>query len=105
MYYVNKEGEVTQKRLADLTFAKEPTITALIDRIQLLGYVRRVNDKRDKRRKIVVLTSKGKKAVEEFTQIALEFKEACLENISEEEQKVFTDVIDKITNSALEWRK
>lgn len=105
MYYINREGNLTQKLLADLMGAKEPTITGILDRLQREDLILRKEDENDKRKKILVLTEKGKKINAELTDIAQEFRDVCLTGISDKDQKIFLDILDKMVVAATNWDK
>lgn len=105
MYYIEREGNLTQKLLADLMGAKEPTITGILDRLQREDLVLRKEDASDKRKKILVLTEKGKEINTELTKIAQEFRDVCLEGISEKDQEIFLDILDKMVIAATNWEK
>ncbi len=49
-------GSITAGRLAELSGLTTAAITALLDRLERKGYVRRVRDERDRRRVLVELT-------------------------------------------------
>lgn len=85
--------------------AKEPTITGILDRLQREDLILRKEDKNDKRKKILVLTEKGRKINAELTDIAQEFRDVCLNGISDKDQKIFLDILDKMVVAATNWDK
>ena len=100
MYYINREGNLTQKLLADLMGAKEPTITGILDRLEREGLILRQGDVNDKRKKILVLTDKGRLINAKLTDIAQEFRDVCLAGISEKDQKIFLEILDNMVAAA-----
>ncbi|MDO5715918.1 MAG: MarR family transcriptional regulator [Tissierellia bacterium] len=103
MYYINKEESLTQKMLADLIGAKESTITGILERLEREQLISRQEDPDDKRKKIIVLTDKGRLINTKLTDIAQEFRDVCLAGISEEDQKIFLDILDKMVDAATNW--
>lgn len=85
--------------------AKEPTITGILDHLQREDLILRKEDENDKRKKILVLTEKGKKINAELTDIAQEFRDVCLTGISDKDQKIFLDILDKMVAAATNWDK
>lgn len=53
---LEREGRVTAGRLADLAGLTTGAVTALLDRLERRGYVRRLRDERDRRRVLVEIT-------------------------------------------------
>lgn len=99
MYYINKEKNISQKRISDFISASEPTTTGLLKRIEDLDLIKRKVDPKDKRKNIIELTKKGKKLNKELEEIAEKFRDKCLENVSSQEQEIFLNVLDKMINS------
>ncbi|WP_297282175.1 MarR family winged helix-turn-helix transcriptional regulator [uncultured Anaerococcus sp.] len=105
MYNINKEKNLTQKSLSDLMGAKESTITGILDRLERENLILRQEDVNDRRKKNLVLTDKGELINKKLTGIAQEFRDICLSEVSEEDQKVFLEVLDKMVIAALAWKK
>lgn len=105
MYYIEKEGNLTQKHLSDLMGAKESTTTGILSRLERDNLIDRLYDDKDKRKKTLNLTEKGKEVNKNLTKIAKDFRDACLEDVSEEDQIIFLNVIDKMVASSNKWKK
>lgn len=105
MYYIDREGNLTQKMLADLMGSKESTTTGILSRLERDGLIARQEDIQDKRKKILLLTEEGKKVNSKLTQIAQDFRDACLDGVSEEDQIRFLSVLDKMVLAADKWKK
>lgn len=61
LYTLTEEKSCTQKRLADLLFVSEATLSVRIKRLETIGYVKRTTDKKDRRKFRLSVTAKGKK--------------------------------------------
>lgn len=61
MYHLWQEEGLTQQELAHFTFRDKPSITRLINNLEKLGLVIRVNDKQDRRSNLIYLTKEGRK--------------------------------------------
>lgn len=103
MYYINKNEYLSQKELAELMGASQPTITGILDRLEKQDFIERKEDQEDKRRKVIGLTQAGKEVNEKLTSIAEDFKNTCLENVDEKDQETFLEILDKMVASAEKW--
>lgn len=61
MYHLWKEEGLTQQELAHFTYRDKPSITRLINNLEKMGLVIRVNDKQDRRSNLIYLTKEGRK--------------------------------------------
>lgn len=66
IYFVNQLGPQRMKAIGERYFIKFSTLTSLIDKIEDLGLVKRVNSKEDRRSILVQITRKGKKMLAEY---------------------------------------
>lgn len=105
MYYINKNGYLSQKELANFMKASQPTVTGILDRLEKQGFIERREDQKDKRKKVIGLTQKGKEINEKLTSIAEDFKNTCLENVDQKDQETFLEILDKMVISAERWDK
>lgn len=103
MYYINREDFLTQKDLAELMGASQPTITGVLDRLEKQSFIERKEHDQDKRKKVIVLTDKGKEINKKLTHIAEDFKDACLEDVDKKDQDTFLNILDKMVASAIKW--
>lgn len=105
LYYINREKSITQKKLALLMGAKGSTVTGILNRVEKEDLISRSIDKNDKRKNLLSLTEKGRELTEKLTKIAQDFRDACLEDVTVEEQETFLKVLDKMVVSAETWQK
>ncbi|MCT1797004.1 MarR family winged helix-turn-helix transcriptional regulator [Helcococcus kunzii] len=105
LYYINREKSISQKNLATLMGAKESTVTGILNRVEKEDLIMRTEDKKDKRKNLLSLTEKGQELTEKLTDIAQEFRDACLDGVSLEEQEIFLKVLDKMVSSAQNWQE
>lgn len=75
----------TISALADLLFMKQPTMTRLIARLELAGFVSRAPSGNDGRKVLVTLTVKGKQLTDEMIPIAMAHDADLLVDYSAEE--------------------
>lgn len=64
--YINDFGPQRMKAVGERFKIKFSTLTSLVDKIERLNLVKRVNSKEDRRSILVTITKKGKKMLEEY---------------------------------------
>jgi MarR family 2-MHQ and catechol resistance regulon transcriptional repressor len=64
--YINDFGPQRMKTVGERFKIKFSTLTSLVDKIERLNLVKRVNSKEDRRSILVTLTKKGRKMLDEY---------------------------------------
>jgi len=64
--YISESGPQRMKSVGEHFDIKFSTLTSLVDKIERLNLVKRVNSKEDRRSILITLTSKGRKMLEEY---------------------------------------
>ncbi|MEM7368224.1 MAG: MarR family winged helix-turn-helix transcriptional regulator [Bacteroidota bacterium] len=64
--YINDFGPQRMKAVGEQFKIKFSTLTSLVDKIERLNLVKRVNSKEDRRSILVTITKKGKKMLDEY---------------------------------------
>lgn len=96
LYHLWQEEGLTQQELAHLTFRDKPSITRLINNLEKMSLVIRVNDKQDRRSNLIYLTKEGRKLKDEgMKQSTLTLNEA-LKGLEAEELRAAQDLLDKV---------
>lgn len=96
LYYIQNNNMITQKQLADKMSLKEPSVVRLIDKMEVFGWVNRINNNEDKRIKFLILTDDGKEIETAMLDVAEKFKSDVLMGISVEELDVFKSTLGKM---------
>jgi len=102
LYYLGNDQDFSQKDLANLMHIKESSIARLIDRMEREGLVIRKKNKKDRRIVNLELTTKGNNKREELLPEGEKFNEVVSKDISEEDMKIFTSVLDKMVSNVQE---
>ena len=97
--YHNREKDVYQKDIEKMFSVRRSTVTNLIQLMEKKGYVRRESVAADARLKKVLLTEKGIESHETIEKMIYHIEEELTDGISEEELRVFYEVIRKITDN------
>jgi MarR family transcriptional regulator, organic hydroperoxide resistance regulator len=90
-----KDGQ-SQQEIANCCQKDKTTITRLIDNLEKLHYVVRMEDKSDRRNKLIYLTELGKSMQEKLMPVAEKTIKDARAGISEEEMEVCKNVLRKI---------
>jgi MarR family 2-MHQ and catechol resistance regulon transcriptional repressor len=79
------------------------SISMIIDRMVKAGLVKRARDRKDRRAVFVTITSKAENALEPATRAGLEFIQATLSPLSDEEKRTFINLHEVVKHKALEY--
>lgn len=96
LYHLWVEEGLTQQELAHLTYRDKPSISRLINNLEKMGLVIRVNDKQDRRSNLIYLTKEGRRLKEMgMKQASLTLTEA-VNGLEEGELATAQKILDKI---------
>lgn len=94
LYYIGRQGEISQKELADLMRIKESSTTRLVDRMVKEGFIKRQTDESNRRKVNLILTREGRALRENSLHYGQEYSDFISENIAPEDMKTFMRVLD-----------
>lgn len=94
-----KDKDVFQKDLESVFDLKRSSISLMLNNMEKSGLIERMLVKEDGRLKKIVLTEKSIKIYEKISDAIDLVENKLSENITEEEVKVFQNVLNKIRNS------
>lgn len=89
-----------QSDLAEILQKDKSAIMRHIDQLEILGYVIRVNDATDRRKKHIVITELGTSVFNQGEEIINTLSEKNMEGISDEEITIFQNVLIKLKENA-----
>ena len=95
--FIYRYGPMPAGRLSELTSLTTGAVTGIIDRLEKAGYVRRVNDPKDRRRTIIELTRNKKlqrKLEDIFTPLSMRMHKV-LSSYSDNELALLFNVLTK----------
>ena len=93
-----KEG-ITQSELSNLSSKKPATITTMINRLENIGYIKRVSDAYDKRIIRLYLTDLGKEKYYQLLNLKRNISNNIFSGMSEEEISNIYNLLLKIKNN------
>lgn len=91
------EGDRKMKDIGERVRVKLSNLTNIIDRLEDLKLVRRVNSKTDRRSIFVHITTKGKKLLNDYAEFLRELSLRMREAMAEEQFGILVDGLEKIS--------
>ncbi len=101
MYYLDKHKQISQKELAEKMYVTDSSIARLLDRMSRDGLVERVKSAEDRRVTFIKLTRKGKALSKKLMPEGESFSDMLLDGITEEELRVFENVVRKMVGNVI----
>lgn len=97
LWHITAEASpLSMSEIAERMNHRTAATTGLVDRLENLGYVRRVHDANDRRRVVVQITPKGRDLVEGMRQEMLEGLTCLSSVLTHGEQKSWLAIYEKI---------
>jgi DNA-binding MarR family transcriptional regulator len=98
---LHEVGPCSQNHLGRLIYLDAATIKGVVDRLGVRGFVTALNDPKDRRRRAVALTDRGRQATEAAMLVAAEITAATLAPLTAEEQRLVTRLLKKLSLSMI----
>ena len=95
-----KDG-ITQSELAEILELEKPSLGRLLDRLESKGWVRRMEDPKDRRAKRVFLTESVQAPMQIMREVAAGVREDALSGLSAADQDRFVDVLLTIKSNLM----
>ncbi len=95
-----KKSTLTQKEIANQTNGDEPATARLMNRLEEKGCIKRVVDKKDKRKRLVSLTAEGNTLLNELLPYAQEINESLTSVLDDAEKKTLFALLTKVVASS-----
>lgn len=89
-------GPCSQNYLGRLIYLDAATIKGVVDRLHARGFVTALADPKDRRRRAVALTDRGREVTEAAMLVAAEITAATLTPLSAEEQRMVVKLLRKL---------
>ena len=96
LHYIYQNENQTQQDLSNHFLRDKSIILRQVNTLIENRYVTRITDKSDRRKKILMLTSKGHEVLQNSKKLSREVSNELLDGITNEELQQFESVIDKI---------
>lgn len=96
---VYKRGPYLQKELANYTNGDEASTTRLVERLEKKGFLKRLPDKNDKRKKLVHATKLAENLLQTIIPYAIESNNETVSMLDENEKKALLKLLKKIATA------
>jgi DNA-binding MarR family transcriptional regulator len=103
LVHIHHYEKQNQNQLVKATNRNKTAVTRLVNELERKGWVRRVEDKNDRRNNHIMLTVEGNDVYEKAVVLAEDTTEDALNNISAEEYKTWREITQKILENAKEY--
>lgn len=95
----HEQGGVTMQSIAKRINRDKSTVTALVDKLLKLGYVRKAKDPQDSRVTLLFLEEKGEALREDFDAISHGLIETVYRGFEQHEKEELVHALEKIKNN------
>jgi len=99
LFNLFKKDGLAMKEITQKIGKRKNTVTVLIDKLVLHGYIRKEADADDRRRTRIYLSQKGKSFEHVFNGISKKLLDAVYKGFSEEEKRTLMKLLEKIENN------
>jgi MarR family transcriptional regulator, lower aerobic nicotinate degradation pathway regulator len=93
---LHEVGPCSQNHLGRLIYLDAATIKGVVDRLHLRGFVTALSDPKDRRRRAVALTGRGRQVTEAAMLVAAEITAATLTPLTADEQRTIAKLLRKL---------
>ncbi|MGI8525777.1 MAG: MarR family winged helix-turn-helix transcriptional regulator [Pseudolabrys sp.] len=93
---LHEVGPCSQNHLGRLIFLDAATIKGVVDRLGLRGFVTVLNDPKDRRRRAVALTARGRVVTEAAIEVAAEITAETLRPLTADEHRLVARLLKKL---------
>jgi DNA-binding MarR family transcriptional regulator len=102
LFHVARNEGLRQAQLAEILEMQPISVARQIDRMEAAGWLRRVPDPGDRRAVNLYVEKKAEPILETLRSRGAALRRGALKGISEEEQKIFTDVLARLRGNLSE---
>lgn len=95
-FLYSEKGSLSVNTLAQKVHRTQPTVTVLVNKLEKLGYVKRLKDDEDQRITMVHLTDKGWGLEPIFNQVSEAINHKVYGRLSEQEQEQFEYLLERV---------
>lgn len=98
------KDNIPQETLSKSQKINDATVTRALVRLENKGYIERIPNKNDKRKKMVLLTEKGREITDKVLEHNEIFKKEIFSSFSPEEKETLLKLLDKLLGNLLNYK-
>lgn len=91
----DNDGKLTMKEISEGINRTKSTVTQLVDRLLIAGYVTKESNLEDRRSSYIVLTEKGLSIKKDFKEISENVIKVFFNDFAEEEAEILLSLLDR----------
>jgi len=103
MFVLWRNDNITIQELAKKTSLSKTSLTSMLDRLESMGYIRRVPSSEDRRKIFIELTEKDQVLQEKYIQVSKEMIDIFYGDFSDEEINSFENNLIKLYSNLLTY--
>ncbi|MEI7025015.1 MarR family winged helix-turn-helix transcriptional regulator [Paenibacillus sp. y28] len=96
LMFLYRDDGLSIKKLAEKIHRTQPTVTVLVDKLEKLGYVKRVKSSEDSRVTLIQLTGKGHELEPYFRDISAQLNEIIYGSLTEQQKEQLENMLQQI---------
>lgn len=96
LYILWNNNNLSIKQISKFTKLAKTTLTAMLERMELQGLIKRTISKEDKREIIVSLTDKAKELKENYLDVSKQMEKIFYKNFTDKQIENFENILKKI---------
>lgn len=89
--WISHEGELSQTELAERMHIEAPTLVGVLDRMERDGWIQRVTDESDRRRKLIRPTERAEEGWAQMVSCGLQVRARATQGLDEERLQLLRD--------------
>jgi DNA-binding MarR family transcriptional regulator len=94
---LHEVGPCSQNHLGRLIYLDAATIKGVVDRLGLRGFITALNDQKDRRRREVALTERGREVTQAAQLVAAEITKATMAPLAPDERRLVARLLKKLS--------
>ena len=102
MFVLWKKDNIPIQELVEKTSLTKTTLTSMLDRLESMGYIRRVPSQIDRRKINIQLTAKDQELHDKYRQVSQEMTELYYDGMSEAQRDQFDSYLEIIYQNLVE---
>lgn len=104
LFILHKDGEMSQRKLAERLNQTPPSVTAAIQKMEKLGYIRRMPKPGDQRVMMLSLTEKGKTYLQGIFDVGHQMEEMAFRGMSLEEKLLLKRLLLQVRDNLMDGK-
>lgn len=105
MFALWRKDGIPINELAKKTQLKKSTLTSMLDRLENMGYIKRVHSKKDRRKILIKRTKKDKTMEKKYVEVSEEMTRLFYKGFSESQISNFEKYLEQILNNLTEFEE